>query len=190
MLNKIFSGMIVASLVYSLINGTYTETISGGLSGATDALSLMFTLTAVMSFWSGMMKIAKKAGITDNISKFFKIILKPLFKDVKDDEAFSLMSMNITANLLGMGNAATPLGISAMKKMKRGNVATDGMCLFAVLNTASIQLIPSTILAIRMAYNSRMPYAVIAPVWISSIAGLMAGVISVKLMERRKNEIY
>ena len=74
--------------------------------------------------------------------------------------------------------------------MKRGNIATNGMCLFAILNTSSIQLIPSTILAIRMAYNSGNPYAVVFPIWISSIAGLMAGVILAKLMERRKNEIY
>ncbi len=190
MLNKIFSGMIIASLIYSFINGTYVETIEGGLLGATDALSLMFTLTAVMSFWSGMMKIAKKGGVTDKISRFFKIILKPLFRDVNDNEAFGLMSMNITANLLGMGNAATPLGISAMKRMKRGKTATNGMCLFAILNTASIQLIPSTILAIRMKYNSSMPYAVVFPIWISSIAGLTSGVISALIMERRNNEIY
>lgn len=189
MLNYIFSGMIVLSLIYSFFNGTYVKTVEGGLNAVSDTVSLMLTLIAVIGFFNGIVKIAEKGGVTRIIAKSLKKILKPLFKDVKDDEVFGAVSMNITANLLGMGNAATPLGITAMEKMKKasnkGNTATDAMCLFVIMNTASLQLIPSTILAIRMKYNSSMPYSIVVPIWISSICGLLAGIISAKLSERR-----
>lgn len=190
MLNYIFSGMIIVSLIYSFFNGTYVETINGGLNGVTDTVSLMLTLIAVMSFFNGMMKIAEKGGITNIISGWFEKILKPLFPEMTDKKTFGAMSMNITANLLGMGNAATPLGITAMENMKRisedKSKATNSMCLFAIINTASIQLIPSTIIAIRMKYDSQMPYFIVVPIWISSVCGLMAGVISAKIAERQR----
>ena len=190
MLNYIFTGMILLSLFYSFFNGTYQQTIEGGLNGASDSVSLMLTLLAVISFFNGIMKVAEKGGRTAVIARCFKKILKPLFPEVKDDKAFGAMSMNITSNLLGMGNAATPLGINALKELKRvgraGNKATNSMCLFVIMNTASIQLIPTTILAIRMKYASKIPYIVVAPIWISSICGLIFGIISAKLFERRK----
>jgi len=190
MLNYIFSAMIIISLIYSFFNGTYVETINGGLNGVSDTVSLMLTLIAVMSFFNGMMKIAEKGGITNIISKWFKKILKPLFPEISDEKVFSAMSMNITANLFGMGNAATPLGINAMENMKRiskdKSKATNSMCLFAIINTASIQLIPSTIIAIRMKYNSHIPYIIVIPIWISSMCGLIAGIISAKIAERHR----
>ena len=189
MLNYIFSGMILLSLIYSFFNGTYSATIEGGLNSASDSVSLMLTLLAVISFFNGIMKIAEKGGVTKGISRFFKKLLKPLFPEITNEETFGAISMNLTANLLGMGNAATPLGIKAMQEMKKISKikkATNSMCLFAVMNTASIQLIPTTILAIRMKYNSNMPYVVVAPIWISSICGLVAGIIAAKIFERRE----
>ena len=189
MLSYIFSGMIILSLVWSFINGTYSQTIETGLSSASDAVSLMLTLTASMGFFNGFLKIAEKSGLIRHASALFKKLLKPLFGEIKEESIFEVMSMNITANLFGMGNAASPFGIKAMEKMKKvsrkKDKATNSMCLFAVMNTASLQLIPSTVIAIRMKYESNMPYSIVFPVWISSVCGLTAGIIAAKLSERK-----
>lgn len=189
MLSYIFSGIIIISLIWSFFNGTYSQTIEAGLLSASDAVSLMFTLVASMGFFNGFLKIAEGSGLIKYSSALFKKLLKPLFNEIKDESIFEAMSMNITANLFGMGNAATPLGIKAMEKMKKVShkkeKATNSMCLFAVMNTASLQLIPSTVIAIRMKYESNMPYSIVFPVWISSICGLTAGIIAAKISERK-----
>ena len=192
MLGYIFSGMVIISLVYSFFNGSYVQTVESGLNAVNDSLSLMFTLIAAMGFFNGFVNIAEAGGLTEKISKCIEKILKPLFPKINDNSVFGAMSMNITANLLGMGNAATPLGIKAMEKLKRisseGIIASNAMCLFAIMNTASLQLIPSTIIAIRIKFGSIMPYSVVIPILISSISGLAAGIISAKICERKEKK--
>lgn len=156
-------------------------------------MSLMLTLLASMSLFNGFMKIAEKSGLIEKIAKITAPVLRLIFPELpKNHSAFGDMSMNIAANMLGMGNAATPLGIKAMKSLSRLNGdksrASRAMCLFTVMNTSSIQLIPSTIIALRMNYNSASPFIITLPVFISGICGLAAGIIAVKA--GRKNDLY
>jgi len=117
-------------------------------------------------------------------------LIRLIFKNVKKgSKAEKAIAMNMTANFLGLSNAATPLGIKAMKELKKdsfGDSASDDMCMLSVINSASIQLIPSTIIAIRMKYNSHIPYIIVIPIWISSMCGLIAGIISAKIAERHR----
>ena len=187
MLNIIFSLMIICSIIYSFFTCDFSKIIEGGLNSAYQTIELMFTILCTMCLFNGMMKVLDKSGMIKKISKLLKKPLKLIFKDVEDDKTFGIMSMNIGANLLGMGNAATPFGIRAMESLKKDSKrATNAMCLFAVMNTASIQIIPSTILAIRIKYASSFPFIVIIPIWICSFLGLISGIIMCRLSERRK----
>ena len=187
MLNYIFSFMIILSLIYSLFTGDFSKTTEGALNSAYSTIELTFTILTSMCLFNGMMKVLEEAGVLVKISKLLKKPLKFLYKDVNDEKVFGPMSMNIGANLLGMGNAATPFGIKTMEALKGNNKnATNAMCLFAIMNTSSIQLIPSTVLSIRLKYGSASPFSIIVPVWISSFAGLMAGIIFCKFFERRR----
>ena len=140
--------------------------------------------------WSGIMAIAKDAGLTEKLSRLFAPMLKKLFPDIDEhSDAFSYISMNISANLLGLGNAATPLGISAMRELKntsQSNIATDSMVTFVVMNTASIQLLPTTVAVLRRSYGSASPFDVIFCVWISSAAALAVGLCIAKAGNRMK----
>lgn len=194
MLNKIWLAMMAASILYSFLNGTYAQTIEAGLASCSDTIQLLITLLGIMCFFNGLLKIADRCGITKVIAKLLSPVLGRLFKEVPpESEAFGAMTLNITANLLGMGNAATPLGISAMEKLKklsRGkNTASHAMCLFVILNTSSIQLIPSTILSLRMNYGSANPFFVVFPMWLSSFTGLFAGILAAKLFRAREERI-
>lgn len=185
MLNLIFVFMIIASTIYSFFTGNYKTVVEGGLESAYSTIELMFTILSSMCVFNGIMNILEETQVTKKISEIIKKPLKLIFRDVKDDKVFGVMSMNIGANILGMGNAATPFGIKTMELLK-GNErkATNSMCLFAIMNTASIQIIPSTILAIRMKYGSHNPYSVMVPIWICSILGLLIGIIAAKISER------
>lgn len=195
MLNKIWLIIMFSSLIYSFFANTYSKVIENAFETGSECISLMFTLLASMSFFTGIMKIAEKSGITKKLSKISTPLLKKLFPEIpKNHPAFSDMSMNISANLLGMGNAATPLGIKAMKSLKELSLekeeATRAMCLFTVMNTSSIQLIPSTIIAMRMNYNSVSPFIITIPVLISGFTGLISGIIAVKLIWRKNYGLY
>ena len=155
------------------------------LSGANSAIELLFSITGVICFWSGMMEIADKSGVTQFLSKIFSPILKKLFINVPgDSEAMRFISLNISANLLGLGNAATPFGLSAMRELKKLNndetYATDDMLLFVVLNTASLQLIPTTLCAYRSSYGSKSPFEIIPCVWLVSLLALFVGIVVAK----------
>lgn len=187
MLNGIFSVMIVFSIIYSCFLGTISKILEGGLNSVFQTVELMVSILSTMCVFSGMMNVLNESKVTEKIANILKKPLKLLFKDVKNDKAFGVMSMNITANLLGLGNAATPFGIKTMEELK-GNEkkATNSMCLFAVMNTASIQIIPSTILAIRILGGSKTPFSVIVPIWICSFLALVTGIVCAKISERRK----
>ncbi|MBQ9598870.1 MAG: spore maturation protein, partial [Clostridia bacterium] len=144
----------------------------------------------VMCFWTGIMKIAEKSGLSDKIEKLLRPLITFLFPN-SSNEAKKFISMNMSANLLGMGNAATPMGIKAMQTLDKENprpeYASDDMCMLVVLNTTSLQLIPTTIIALRTAANSANPFSVILPIWISSLAAVVAAVTVAKLWQRRRH---
>lgn len=195
MLSWIWLFMIAASVVCSLITGRMDTLASAVTEGADKAVQLLISMAGVMCLWTGVMRIAEKSGITKGIAVLLSPILRRLMPDYSpDSEAMQAVSANITANILGLGNAATPLGIKAMKEMQIKNRLGDrpngSMIMFVVINTASVQLIPATAAALRQAAGSIEPYSILPYVWITSFAALAVGITAAKLMgklRRRKN---
>ncbi len=190
MLNYIWGGMILVSLAVSVFTGRVEETAAAAVSGAGNAVELCLTLLGILCLWTGLAKIGEKAGLIPLLSRLLSPLLTLLFPKLpKDAPARGSIVMNMVANLLGMGNAATPLGIKAMQDLhahnKKRRFATNEMCTFAVLNTASLQLLPTTLISLRQAYGSSSPGAIILPIWLVSIAALTVGLLAVKLLERR-----
>lgn len=176
--------------VSSFVSGRTAELSASVSAGADKAVKLIISMAGTMCLWSGIMKIAEKSGLTDTIAKALYPVLKRLMPEHRHNQkAMAAVSANITANFLGLGNAATPLGIIAMKEMKKTSPLRDapdnGMVMFVVLNTASIQLIPSTIAALRQSAGSTQPYGILTFVWAASAAALFAGIVSAKLMSAR-----
>ncbi|MBQ8795914.1 MAG: spore maturation protein A [Clostridia bacterium] len=187
MLNYIWVFMLVFALISAILTGNSQALSASVLEGASEAVTLLISIAGILCFWSGIMEIAKESGVTKAMAKLFAPILSKLFKNVpKNSSAFEYISLNISANLLGLGNAATPLGLSAMKELKALNhnkpQASDDMLLFVVLNTASIQLIPTTLCAYRQSYGSSAPFEIIPAVWLTSVIALLVGVTVAKTL--------
>lgn len=181
--------MIFLGILVGLITGN-GEIISNSIIKTADStVSLIIGLVGIMCFWCGVMKVAEKSGFTQKLAKVLKPILKLIFKEAaKDEKALGAIVMNITANMMGLGNAATPFGIKAMEEMNRLNKekgrASNDMALFLVLNAACIQLIPSTVISIRTATGSSNPGAIIIPAVIASTIAAIAGTIYSKILQR------
>ncbi len=193
MMNYIWAGMIFLSLVFSLFTGNTQEVSQSLISGAGEAVELLLSILGVLCFWSGIMEIAKRAKITDMLAMIFAPVLSPLFPCVdKSSEAMHCISLNISANLLGLGNAATPFGLQAMKELQKLNPirdrASDSQVVFVVMNTASLQLLPTTLCAYRASFGSESPFEVIPCVWLSSAVALLVGITVAKVLctDKRK----
>ncbi len=186
-MNYIWCAMIIFSLIVAALNGSLDATINAAFDGAKSSVEVVLSFAGVMCFWTGMLKIAEKSGISEKIEKLLNPVIKRLFPSASND-AKKYISMNMTANILGMGNAATPMGIKAMAELDKSNKnplrASDDMCMLVVLNTTSFQLIPTTIIALRTAAGSAEPMSVIAPIWITSICSIAAAVAAVKVMTK------
>lgn len=190
MMNYIWAGMLIVSLVVAALTGRLDATMQEGMRAATDAITMVIGLAGVMCLWTGLMKIAEEGGMIRLLCKWARPIAKRLFPDIAPDSpAMGAIMLNLTANLLGMGNAATPLGLKAMGELDELNAhssrASNAMCMFVVLNTASIQLIPTTIIAIRSAAGSTAPFEIMLPIWITSLCGIIAGVTMTFLLQGR-----
>ena len=162
---------------------------SGALDGAGNAVTLALGLIGVMSLWLGLLKIAEKAGLVDKLARAARPIFRPLFRDVPDGHpAISAMLLNIAANMLGLGNAATPFGIKAMEELEKLNpnpgTATNAQALFVAINTASLQLVPTTVIALRAAAHSSDPAGILLPTLASTACALTVAIVSAKLLER------
>ncbi|MCQ2514332.1 MAG: spore maturation protein A [Ruminococcus sp.] len=182
MLNYIWSGLIILSIICAMIFGNTQELSTALLNSGTSSIELLMKMAGIMCLWSGIMKIAEESGFTSMIAKLFSPLLRPLFPRLKKDSpAFKCITMNISANLLGLGNAATPFGLKAMEHLHtlngRRDTASNEMVIFVVMNTASLQLIPTTIATLRQAYGSTDPFNIIVPVWISSATALAVALI-------------
>ena len=189
MINYIWFVMIFLGLIVGIFTGN-GEGISNAIIGSIDStVSSIIGLVGLMCFWCGVMKVAEKSGFTEKLAKLMKPILKLIFKEsAKDEKALGAIVMNITANMMGLGNAATPFGIKAMEEMDRLNNekgrASNDMALFLVLNAACIQLVPSTVLSIRAAAGSTNPGVIILPAIISTGTAAIVGVICCKILQR------
>lgn len=182
MLNYVWSGLVIISIICSVFLGN-TEDLSKALvdSGA-SSIELIITMAGIICLWTGIMKIAVESGLTSVFAKVFSPLLRPMFPNLdKDSDAFKSISMNISANLLGLGNAATPFGLKAMEQLhtlnNKAETASNEMVIFVVMNTASLQLLPTTLASLRQSYGSSAPFEIIVPVWISSACALSAALI-------------
>ncbi len=194
MLNYIWSGMIIISFVIAIFTGRLEMITSAAMEGASSAVETCLGLLGAMCLWTGISKIAENSGLTTVFAKLLRPITKILFPKLENGSpALNAIVMNMIANILGMGNAATPLGIAAMKELdkinKRKSVASNEMCMFVVVNTASIQLIPATVIALRQFYNSQNPTEIVVPIWICSLCAITIGVFMAKLLQKRKEKI-
>ncbi len=194
MMNYIWGGLVIVSLITSVFTGRVEQTAAAAVSGAGDAVTLSISLMGIMCLWTGISKIGEEAGLINVIAKVLKPVLRLVFPKLDPhSKAFGSVVMNIVANLLGMGNAATPLGINAVRQLKeispRGDTASDDMCMLVVLNTASLQLIPTTLISLRQSYGSAAPGSVILPIWICEACALIMGVTMAKLLKRKKNKV-
>lgn len=187
--------MILISFAVSIFTGRIEETTAAAMEGAGSAIQMCIGLLGVMCLWSGLAKIAENSGLTTVFAKILRPVTKVIFPGLKKDSAaHKAIVLNMVANLLGMGNAATPLGIAAMKELHKENryrgTASNEMCMFVVINTASIQLIPSTVISLRQMFGSQNPPAIVVPVWICSICAVIMGVMAAKFFELRgKNRL-
>ena len=189
MINYIWFIMIFFGLLVGVLSGNGENMSNDIISSIESTVTFVVGLTGLMCFWCGVMKVAEKSGFTEKLAKIMKPVLKLIFKDAaKDEKALGAIVMNITANMMGLGNAATPFGIKAMAEMDRLNtkkgVASNDMALFLVLNAACIQLVPSTVLSIRAAAGSTNPGAIILPAIISTGTAAIVGVICCKILQR------
>lgn len=189
MINYIWFIMVCLGLLVGIFTGNgdgMSKTIIGSID---STVTFIIGLVGLMCFWCGVMKVAEKSGLTEKLAKLMKPILKIVFKEAgKDEKALGAIVMNITANMMGLGNAATPFGIKAMEEMNRLNkdkgTASNDMALFLVLNAACIQLVPSTIISIRAAAGSKNPGVIIIPAIIATAIASIIGVICCKILQR------
>ena len=185
LLNIIWPIFIIISFIYAIFSGNLENLNKSIFSSVEDAVNLSISLLGTMCLWSGIMQIARQTTFVNKLTCFLQPFMKLLFPDIqKNSQIYQEISMNIVANLLGLGNAATPLGLKAMKSMQEENlnkeVLTNSMATLIVLNTASIQIIPTTVIAIRSSLGSENPTSIIFPVWIATICAAFAGMIMVK----------
>ncbi len=186
MLNLVWPIFIIISIIFSFFTGTIQQLNNSIFESTKMAVDLCITLLGTMCLWSGIMHIASKTSAMEKITNLLRPIMKILFPKIKkDSKIYQEISMNMVANILGLGNAATPLGIKAMQSMQEENknkkVLTNEMAIFIVLNTASIQIIPTTVIAIRNSLGSQNPTAIIVPVWIATICAAIAGITATKI---------
>ena len=176
-MSRIYTGMLAVSLLCSVILGRAQALAVSVLQGAQAGVELAVAMAGSLCLWSGVGKLLDAAEITDMLAKLFKPLLRRIFPSTANDLTLSRsISGNICANFLGLGNAATPMGIRAVQAMKHGSTATDELCRLVVLNTASIQLIPANVAAVRSALGCTTPFDILPAVWITSLCSAGLGV--------------
>ena len=190
MLNIIWPIFIIISYIYAILTGRVNEINNSVFESCESAVKLTITFLGTMCLWSGIMQIAKKTTLIDKLTNFLNPIMKILFPEIqKQNPVHKEISMNMVANILGLGNAATPLGLKAMKTMQKENhkkdTLTNSMAMFIIINTASIQIIPTTVIAIRSSLGSTNPTSIIIPVWIATICAAFAGIIAAKILMKK-----
>lgn len=188
MIKWIFALMLTASVIFGAATGRIDQVCESALNSCVEAVELFLYLLGGMCMWGGLMRVAEKAGLTDMLARLFKPALKYIFRGLDlNGRAFHAICMNITANLLGLGNAATPLGLEAMRRLeleeRTGDTTSRNMIMFVILNTASITLIPTTAASLRLKHGSAEPMEILPCVLITSACALAAGLISAAALD-------
>lgn len=181
MVNYIWVAMTIIGLAFAMINGTMAEVNEAVFTGAKEAVTLCIGLISILVFWLGMMRIAEDSGLLSKLSALFRPLVTKLFPEVPPHHpAMGYILSNMIANMFGLGNAATPLGIKAMEELKQLNhgkaEASRSMITFLAINTASITLIPTTVIAIRMNYNSANPTDIVGPTLVATAVSAVAAI--------------
>ena len=193
MMSYLWGGMILVGIVYAAFAGNLEAVSDAAIQSAQDAVTLCITMMGIMSMWVGLMEIAKEAGIVERLCRFIGPVLRFLFPQVtKGSKAEEYISLNVIANVLGLGWAATPAGLNAMKELdglrkQRGltsGVATNDMCNFLILNISSLQLIPVNLIAYRSSYGSENPAGIIAPAILATLFSTMVAIIFIWIANR------
>lgn len=191
MMNYAWPVLIILAFISSIITGNMSELSSSIIQGGQDAVSLLLRLVAMLCLWGGIMEIADRSGITKTVSRALRPLLKPLFPKIKNNRyVMEAISMNVTANILGLGNAATPLGLEAMRRLQSVNgdvnIASDEMVVFVVMNTAAMHIIPTTVATLRGQYGSASPMEIMPASILSSFCALAVGVTAAKVGNKFK----
>ena len=183
----IWTGMVVVSILCGLATGRGAEVAAAAVEGTNAAVELCLSIGGMLCLWTGVMEVMRQAGLADKLSRLMRPVLRRLYPSVADDKGvMDCISANVSANLLGLGNAATPLGLEAARRMSRktGRVASDALCMLVVCNTASIQLIPTTVATVRAAAGCAAPFDILPAVWLASILSVSVGILAAKLCAR------
>ena len=189
-LSRIWVSMICVALAFGAASGRGAQLGAAAAQGVQQAVDFCLTVGGMICLWSGVMELMRRCGIAGGLSRLLRPVLRRLFPHAaRDVQALDALSMNVSANLLGLGNAATPAGVraaQATRRMARGcsGTASDELCLLVVLNTASIQLLPVTIAAVREAAGAAVPFDILPAVWVSSLCSVTAGLLAGKGLAR------
>ena len=191
MLNKLWPIFIIVSFVYGIFTGRVEQMSNSIFESTANAVQLSITFLGTICLWNGMMEIVRKTSLMEKLTHLLRPAIGFLFPELKHNEkAKEEITLNMIANILGLGNAATPLGLKAMKTMQKDNPKKDtvshSMAMFIVINTASIQIIPTTVIAIRASLGSNNPSYVIFPIWIATIGAAGVAILVTKCFIRRE----
>jgi len=193
MLNYIWAGMIIIGIIVAAFTGRLADVTTAALESAEEAVMVCLTMLGIIAMWTGLMRIAEKGGLVKTLTSVMTPIMRFLFPNIKKgSKAFDYISLNFIANILGLGWAATPAGLMAMKEMQamnpNKNVASREMCVFMIINMSSLQLVTVSIIAHRQAYDSANPSEIIGPGIIATLISTIAAVIFIKIMEMGKDK--
>lgn len=186
-MSAVWVGMLVVSILCGLFTGHGEAVASAAVTGAADAVQLSISLAGLMCLWTGVMEVMKRSGLAEKLSRLLFPLLRRLFPSFQHDKpTMDAISANISANLLGLGNAATPLGLEASRRMaeKTPGIASDDLCMFVVCNTASITLLPTTVAALRAAQGCTNPFDILPSTWFASTLSVLTGVLISRLFAR------
>lgn len=186
-MSVIWTGMIVLAVIYGLMTGNGQAVAAAAMEGASAAVRLCLTMAGVLCLWMGVMEVMKRSGLAGGLSRLLRPVLGRLYPDFRrDTETMDAISANVSANLLGLGNAATPLGIQAARRMalRTPGVASDSLCMLVVCNTASIQLIPATVAGVRMVAGCETPFDILPCVWLASFGSVTVGILAARIFAR------
>ena len=184
----VWTGMVVCSLIFGTVSGNLGAVANAALEGADSAIQLSLSMAGILCLLSGVMEVMNACGLSNRLAKLFQPFLRRLFPHAsRDKSTLAALSANLSANLLGLGNAATPLGIQAACKMARGcgGIASNELCLLVVLNTASVQLLPTTVASLRAAAGCKTPFDILPAVWFASILSVTVGLANARLLSQR-----
>lgn len=183
----IWTGMIVVSILCALATGRGPEVAAAAVEGTSAAVQLALSIAGMLCLWTGVMEVMRQSGLADKLSRLLFPLLRRLFPQAaKDRDTIDSISANVSANLLGLGSAATPLGLEAARRLSRKSqgVASDDLCMLVVCNTASIQLIPTTVASVRAAEGCAAPFDILPAVWLASALSVGVGILACKIFAK------